>query len=204
MVKYLAVYVIGLILSGCATMDREECQVADWRAIGYEDGAKGRPFSYLGKHRKACAEFGITPDLDRYEEGRLAGLVEYCTPRRGYESGRSGQKLNQVCRPPLDKEFELAWSLGAEVYAARVKLYSSEQQLKKQVKYIDELKQEIEVTEDDLVRDGINSRERKFLLEELKSLLADQEDAENELTELQDRVDEDRDHLNQVESHYSY
>jgi hypothetical protein len=185
-------------------MDREECHVADWRAIGYEDGAKGRPHSYLGERRKACAKFGIAANSERYEEGRLAGQVEYCTPQRGFSLGRSGQKLNPVCRPPLDNEFEQAWSYGAEVYTARVKLQASEQQLKKQIEYINDLQQEIETTEEALVKDGLHSEARKLQLETLKSLLADLDDAKNELTEQLCRVDEGRDYLNQIESLYSY
>ena len=31
-----------ILLSGCATMNRSECQTADWRMIGLEDGSQGR------------------------------------------------------------------------------------------------------------------------------------------------------------------
>lgn len=31
-----------MLLSGCASMDKEECATADWYTVGLEDGAKGR------------------------------------------------------------------------------------------------------------------------------------------------------------------
>ncbi len=57
---------IMLLVTGCATMDKSECEQADWRIIGLEDGAEGRPVSYIGRHRKACAEYGIKPNLALY------------------------------------------------------------------------------------------------------------------------------------------
>ncbi|MFI0460023.1 MAG: DUF2799 domain-containing protein [Candidatus Thiodiazotropha endolucinida] len=69
-------------------MDKDECRVADWYVIGYEDGAKGHSLSYLGNHRKACANHGIAPDSELYEQGRLAGQNEYCTPQNGFELGK--------------------------------------------------------------------------------------------------------------------
>ena len=29
------------IMSGCATMNADECRNADWRIVGYEDGLQG-------------------------------------------------------------------------------------------------------------------------------------------------------------------
>ncbi|MBT2972252.1 MAG: DUF2799 domain-containing protein [Candidatus Thiodiazotropha sp. (ex Ctena orbiculata)] len=185
-------------------MDREECQLADWRSIGYEDGAKGRPLSYLGNHRKACAEHGVTPDMERYEEGRLAGLEEYCTPRKGFDLGKSGHKHNPVCSAPLAEAFREAWSNGAEVHAAKMQLQNSKQKLDRQRNLIETLQQQIEETEADLVKDGISSKRRKILLDELKVLGIDLEEAETELFEYQDRVDEDRDYLEQLENRYRY
>lgn len=185
-------------------MDREECQLADWRSIGYEDGAKGQPLSYLGNHRKACAEHGVTPDMERYEEGRLAGLKEYCTPRNGFQLGKAGHKLKAVCMPPLAEEFRQAWSHGTEIYTARTQLQNSERKVKKQEKVIEKLQKEIKETEADLVKDGLSSKQRKSLLEDLKVLSFDLEEAESELLILQDRIDEDLDRLERIENRYHY
>jgi len=55
--------------TGCSTLSQEECLVADWQLIGREDGAVGRDASYIGNHRKACADYGIVPDLQEYQHG---------------------------------------------------------------------------------------------------------------------------------------
>lgn len=202
MIRYLVFTALIFLLSGCASMDKEECQIADWRAIGYEDGAKGRALSYLGNHRKACSDYGISPDMERYEQGRLAGLHEYCTPSNGFELGKSGQKLNTVCKPPLAEDFKLAWLQGVEVHDALSQLRASERTLKRYQKMVVTLNEQIEDAEAKLVSDGISRKKRKVLLEEIKDLNAELEDAESELLMLEDQVQEDRDYLEQVEARY--
>jgi hypothetical protein len=204
MFRYLVVTLAIPVLSGCASMDREECMVADWRAIGFEDGAKGHALSYLGNHRKACAEYGVTPDMERYEQGRLAGLQEYCTPINGFKLGKAGDQLNPVCKPPFADEFKQAWSQGIEIFNANTELRKSERVLNKHQKYMSTLQQQIDDTEAELIKDGISSKRRKSLLEELKALGAEREDAESELSYLRDKVDENRDYLEQIESRYQY
>lgn len=185
-------------------MDKDECLVADWQAIGYEDGAKGYPLSHLGKHRKACSEYGITPDMERYEQGRLAGLQEYCIPSNGYALGKSGKKLNRVCKAPLAKDFEQAWSDGAEVHNAKSQLQNSERMLKRQQKKLDALNSQIEDAEAELVSDGISSKQRKAILAEIKDLNAELEETEHELSALENQVLEDHDNLERVEARYNY
>ena len=77
-----------LFAGGCATMNKSECQTADWTMIGMEDGSRGRLSSYIGNHRSACAKFGITPDLDSYQSGHEQGVRHYCTGRNGFARGR--------------------------------------------------------------------------------------------------------------------
>ena len=39
---------VPLLLSACASMNRNQCVNADWYAVGLEDGARGRPLERLG------------------------------------------------------------------------------------------------------------------------------------------------------------
>ena len=72
---------IACLLAGCSsTMSKDECRTVDWRTVGYEDGVAGRSGERIGEHRKACAEHGVTPDLNAYRAGRAEGLREYCQP----------------------------------------------------------------------------------------------------------------------------
>ena len=109
---------IGWIaLSGCsATMSRDECRAVDWRTIGYEDGVAGQPGDRIGQHRKACAEYGITPNLDAYQAGRAAGLREYCQPHNGYRVGSQGYTYYGACPADLSAAFIEAYDAGHKLY----------------------------------------------------------------------------------------
>ena len=76
------------VVSGCSTMSADECVTADWRTIGYEDGAKGREASAISRHRKACAKHGVTANFDAYEEGRHEGLRDQPGTASSNLSGR--------------------------------------------------------------------------------------------------------------------
>ena len=75
-----AVFLFILIVSGCATLNEEECLTANWQIIGLEDGSEGHLETYLGKHREACAKYGVTPDLEQYRIGHAEGVQSFCTP----------------------------------------------------------------------------------------------------------------------------
>ena len=63
-----------LLVSGCASLDKDECLHANWYAIGLEDGARGRSVERLGDHRRACAKHNVAPSAERYVAGRNEGL----------------------------------------------------------------------------------------------------------------------------------
>ena len=86
-------------------MSTEECLTADWRAIGYEDGAQGQNPDYFGERRKACAEHGITADFDAYLVGRAEGLALFCRPPNGYRLGVRDYNYSGVCPVELEDAF---------------------------------------------------------------------------------------------------
>ncbi len=110
---------LALWLGGCATMSEEECLVADWHGIGFEDGAAGQPVAQLGRRREACAEHGVQPDTSAYRAGRNEGLEHYCTEMRGFRLGRAGGNYNGVCPADLEGLFLHAYEAGREIYVAR-------------------------------------------------------------------------------------
>ena len=102
-----------LILGGCSKMMNEnQCVVADWRTIGYEDGNMGRSEQWLSKRREICAEYGVSPDLDAYLYGRNEGLQTYCQPRRGFDLGNRGVRYENVCPSNLEAAFVNAYQDG--------------------------------------------------------------------------------------------
>lgn len=89
----------GLVLVACASLSEDQCRGGDWQGIGYTDGTKGATPSRLADHQKACAEYGISPNIGAWEAGRQAGLRVYCTPENAYSVGREGNSLSTECTP---------------------------------------------------------------------------------------------------------
>ncbi len=110
----LAVLPILFIMS-CASLSEDSCRSGNWGTIGFNDGVNGALESYVNQHRKACADFGITPDVSAWLQGRTQGLKQYCTPVNAYNEGRSGSELNAVCTRRIDR-LQLANFYGLRYY----------------------------------------------------------------------------------------
>jgi len=115
--RLLLLLMLPLLAAGCATLDKSECLEADWTIIGLEDGAAGRPVSYIGRHREACAEHGVTPDLASYQRGHDEGLVQFCNADNGFRLGRAGRGYDNVCPSYLNGEFLAGYQTGRELHA---------------------------------------------------------------------------------------
>lgn len=131
-----------LLLGACASkMNKDECRTVDWRTVGYEDGVAGQPGDRIGEHRRACAEYGVTADLDAYLAGRTAGLREYCQPHNGYRAGVKGYTYYDVCPTDLAEQFEKAYDDGRALYVRERRVTDAEAQ-------IDDKRREIRRLED--------------------------------------------------------
>lgn len=129
-----ALLTTAALLTGCATMSKEQCLEAgatSWEHIGYVDGGDGHePDSRLAMHRDACKEVRIIPDRNSYMVGWRNGLVNYCTPEKAYEVGRSGYSSNsRLCPPEIRNLFEDNVDLGRRVYSLRMELSSLESEI---------------------------------------------------------------------------
>jgi len=120
--------VTSLLLTACSTsMTKDECRTVDWRTVGYEDGVAGRPGDRIARHRKDCAEHGVTPDLDAYLAGRTAGLREYCQPNNGYRAGVTGAVYYDTCPADLSPAFLAAYESGRELYVRERRVTDADQ-----------------------------------------------------------------------------
>lgn len=119
----------SLAITGCASLSKAECQVADWYQIDAKDGANGHDWNRLASHAKACAKVGITPDRDVWERGRQAGLHSYCTPTNAYRVGSQGSSLKNVCPVELQDYLNRATSYGNSIYRLRRNLENGRKEL---------------------------------------------------------------------------
>ncbi|WP_196140531.1 DUF2799 domain-containing protein [Aliikangiella sp. G2MR2-5] len=177
-----------LTQTGCATMDRSECQVANWQIIGMEDGAAGRPSSYIGNHRSACAEHGIAPNLQQYLVGHNEGLKQYCTYDRGLSLGRSGGGYNGVCPANLSKGFKRGFNKGHREYLVRSKIASTKSELDSLHRKLQQIETDIQKKEAQLIAQGTSVETRRALLVEIRVLREEKEDIERELPVLESEL----------------
>ena len=176
---------IVLLDTSCATMDKPECRQADWQMIGIEDGAKGHPVSYIGNHRKACAEHGVQPDLAQYRLGHRTGLEQFCTASNGFNQGRTGRKYNDVCPAALKEQFVMGYNTGHELNQLHSEIdhIHHDVQLKKtEMTELEERSQNIETM---LVSGAISAIDRKTLLEQYKKLQPRMTSLESDISELE-------------------
>ena len=121
--------VIATVLSGCATLSKSECQVANWQAIGYTDGTQGRYPDYVMQHAKACGKIDILPDTKAWESGRQKGLTQYCTPANAYQLGTKGKTLNAVCPTHQLSTLTAAHEQGQDIYHTKKEIEKIKQQI---------------------------------------------------------------------------
>ena len=176
----------ALMLSGCATMNADQCAMSDWHAVGYEDGTRGSSGDRFGQYRKACAKHSVAPDFQAYQAGRKEGLVEYCRPSRGFNLGAAGGRYNGVCDVALEEEFLDAYRVGSQLYTLRSKvnrvngaIASREQQMAENVDTI-KAKEAVLIAADTTVED------RVLVLADLKRLSEEQGELEAEIEQLID------------------
>lgn len=154
--SWLAVLSALLVQSGCATLSRDECFRADWYRIGREDGAKGYPGERIEDHRKACGEFGISPNPSAYRQGRGDGLMLYCTPSSGFEQGKSGASYRYVCPRELEANFMRGFRVGAQVH-----------DLTQQIHQVDS---KIRAKEKELEKDKLPEEQRRAIRDHIRDL----------------------------------
>jgi hypothetical protein len=86
-----------VLLSGCASLSKEECLRGEWSTVGYQDGAQGYPAKQFYEHVTACREYGVMPRQDVYLKGREQGLKQYCTSEIGLREGQAMRDYQLVC-----------------------------------------------------------------------------------------------------------
>ncbi len=109
----------GLALASCQTLNEAECQTVSWNTLGQQDGAQGRPTTYIGRHQEACAKHGLPIDTVSWQAGWEQGIRQYCQPDNALNRGRNGQSAPNNCPADLSRDFAFAYEVGRGVYDAQ-------------------------------------------------------------------------------------
>lgn len=162
----------AVLLAACSSLSREECSLGDWNAIGFADGSSGRESARIEDHRKACAEFGVRPNLSAYLAGWERGLDHYCTPGNGYQEGLAGRGYNGVCTGRNEPAFVETHRAGLAVHGVQDRIGTLESKLRSSRWEIERLEQQ---------RDKVRGR--------TISSAQDGEAVRNELVSLDDKLE---------------
>ena len=108
-----ALMVAGIVMmAGCASMTKEQCQRVDPQAQGYADGQKGLGTRNIDKLISTCQSgerVGSISDASAFKNQYLKayqkGLAEYCTPANGERVGLLGQEYLGVCPKEIEAPF---------------------------------------------------------------------------------------------------
>ena len=191
-------------LQGCATLSKSECEQADWRIIGLEDGSAGRPLTYVGRHRKSCAEYGVTPNIGAYEQGHADGIALFCIPSKAFALGKRGGSHNDVCPAGMRDAFLLAYEDGRAIYSARREMTDAQNRVKSAQSDYDDAANRVAELEAQLVSGDGSTEQRQTWLDELRQLQDGQVQLGMDIRNLeQQALDRERE-FNYLSSQYQY
>jgi hypothetical protein len=182
----------AVLLSSCATgMSKDECALADWQTIGYEDGLRGFPAERIGAHRVACAKHQVAPNLAAYSAGRERGLREFCQPKNGFRVGLQGGGYANVCSGPTEAVFADSYRYGKQIHDARAELRTTNSRLRNAREGLAHTNAAMAAVTAELVLPAVPIERRTWLATELVRLT-------QERSELVARIDQLAAHSQQV------
>ncbi len=110
---------LGVLLFalGCTTASKVEklsCDQKDWYELGRTDGAKGATLDQLAGKKAECKDGFNAYWETMYNNGRNAGLVEFCAPENSFEMGRMGIAYHYVCPSTMEAAFLEGYRKGQQ------------------------------------------------------------------------------------------
>ena len=169
-INLIVIGLLSLTLAACASMNKDECKLANWKTIGYEDGSNGHTQAQIGKHRSACAKHGVAPDFAAYQKGHSHGTSAFCNPSRGFSLGSNGRHYRGMCPKDVEPAFLKAYRTGKKVYIARQKVKALQNKQSAQKNELKTVRVQLNNKESLLISPQGNIAQRTALLLEIKEL----------------------------------
>ena len=180
----------ALAVASCATMSKDQCLAGAWGEVGYRDGSEGRPMSVLQDHEKACAEYGVAPELVPYRSARADGLNGYCRWERAFQEGREGDEYHGVCTPAQEVDFIPAYRDGQVVYAAEQALTNARSSVSSLGSRLEELDDKIRGKQAEARAEGLTDEQRDVIRDRIQEIRRERADTEREWRRAQDAIDD--------------
>lgn len=121
-----ALFSIGL--TGCASISEDQCRLGDWYQLGLQDGQQGKK-NQAANYSGDCAEYKVSVDTAKYNQGRDEGLKTFCTYDNGAYIGQQNQSYDNVCPSALADEFMAGYRPYKTLAKAKAELYEKERVL---------------------------------------------------------------------------
>lgn len=202
--KFLLGAMIAVVVSGCASMNKEDCQGADWYLMGLKDGEKGKLVSKVADYQKQCGEFGVSPDLPQYNLGRDKGLLTYCTKDTGFNEGRRNSEYKGVCAAELQVIFMSGYVVGQKYYAVIDEINEFESTINKHNRKIKKNNQAIKNMKDMVRKSDNPAKTRQKLIGEVLAKNNDSVRLQTEIGFARQQLAVKKYQLEQLRSEYGY
>jgi Protein of unknown function (DUF2799) len=193
-----------IVLAGCSAMGRSECEVSDWRSVGFEDGARGASVARIGDYRKACAKHGVTPDLEAYRAGYAQGVETYCRAANGFNLGSSGGAYGGMCPGELEGEFLSGYQSGRQLYELNAAVNAVSSQIAGKRHALSEVREAQSVKEAALLDKDTPDNERVLLANDIYELGRRQGKLESEIGALQRELGARQEELDKFRESLAY
>lgn len=151
-------------------MNQQECETANWSALGYVDGSQGASSAQFNDRSSACSEYNVRANFNEYQVGYKRGLTSYCTENHGFFIGSKGQSYQGVCPQKTETLFLKGYNKGKDLYSIRENVRQAEQDLRNEKDEIDHKKDKLNDLKNSLIYDKLSPRERREKLDEIEEI----------------------------------
>lgn len=115
-------------LTGCASISEDQCRLGDWYQLGLQDGQQGKK-NQAANYSGDCAEYKVSVDTVKYNQGRDEGLKTFCTYDNGAFIGQNNQGYDNVCPSELAAGFMAGYRPHRTLAKAKAELSERERTL---------------------------------------------------------------------------
>ncbi|MEC6816125.1 DUF2799 domain-containing protein [Photobacterium toruni] len=157
-------------VSACSVMNEQQCQTANWSALGYLDGSQGASANQFNDRSSACSKYNVRANFNEYQTSYKQGLATYCTESHGFYVGSNGSNYLGVCPQATSTAFLRGYRQGQQLFTLKNKVTQAEQALQNAQYDIEHQQQRLNKLKNSLIYDKLTARERQQKLEKIEAI----------------------------------